>query len=375
MHNFFRPFMTHARTLALRGRWHTAPNPMVGAVLVHEGKVVAEGWHAQYGGAHAERACLEDARQKGVQAADCTLVVTLEPCCHTGKTLPCTDAILEAGIRHVVVGIADPNPVAKGGAKVLQDAGVQVDMGIDEEACRELVQDFFVWQTTSRPYTMLKLASSLDGRIATRTGESKWISCQESRQRVHELRAHVGQAGGAVLVGGNTFHMDDPLLTARGIPVTRQPLAAVLTTRLPTTNTVNLLAQRAQETVIFTTAANAASLRAHELLALGVRVVGLSAWRSPHGEDISQALEWLRQECGCHYVLCEGGGQFGLSMLRGGFVDEMHLFLAPMLLADNQARPVADGLFPLHINEALHFTLQHMDRCGDDCHLTFRPKN
>ena len=232
----FAPFMREAIALAQRGRWRACPNPMVGAVLVRDGEVVARGWHHGAGLPHAEVDCLADAAARKVDPAGCTLVVTLEPCCHHGKTPPCTDAILAAGIRRVVYGLRDPNPVAGGGAALLAAAGLAVTGPVLEAECRDLAADFLVWQTTDRPYVLLKLAATLDGRIATRNGVSQWISCPASRRAVHELRAGVGRAGGAVLVGGGTFRADDPLLTARGeddAPAGPQPLACILTSRLP----------------------------------------------------------------------------------------------------------------------------------------------
>ena len=371
----FLPFMEHARTLALRGRWRTAPNPMVGAVLVRDGQIVAEGWHAAHGSDHAEVACLAAAAANGVNPADCTLVVTLEPCCHQGQTPPCTDAILAAGIRHVVAGLADPNPQAGGGAALLRAAGVNVELGVDENACRELVADFLIWQTTNRPYVILKLAATLDGRIATRTGHSQWISCEASRHKVHELRANVGLAGGTVLVGSNTLHADDPLLTARDVEVVRQPLAAAITSRLPGTDNANLLRHRPAETIFFTTASGAATPRAGALRKNGVRVVPLDAWKSSTGDDLRQALAWLRAETQSLYVLCEGGGRLGLSLLESKLVDEFHLHLSPKVVADNEARPLFDGRSPLTMAEVLNLTLIHAERCDQDCHLMFRPEN
>ncbi len=173
--------------------------------------MLAGGWHRRYGGPHAEPECLADARAKGVDPAGCTLYVTLEPCNHHGKTPPCTRAILEAGVREVVVGTADPNPVAGGGADFLRANGVAVRLGVEEALCRELIADFLVWQRTDRPYVYLKLASTLDGRIATRTGHSRWISGPESRAAVHALRARCQ----AVIVGGGPLRADAPRLPVR----------------------------------------------------------------------------------------------------------------------------------------------------------------
>ncbi len=369
----FAPFMAQAIELAERGRWSTVPNPTVGAVLVRDGIVVARGWHKAYGGPHAEIECLEDAAARGVDTTQCTLVVTLEPCDHHGKTPPCTEAILQAGIRHVVVGLADPNPQASGGAAHLRDSGVCVETGILEERCRDLIADFIIWQTTKRPYVILKLASTLDGRIATRTGHSHWITGEASRCKVHELRAVIGKSGGAVLVGGNTLHADNPLLTARLVETSRQPLAVSITSRMANCDILRLFKERPKECVLFTTASGAATPRAAALRELGVQIFGIAQWKEDSGRDLLQVLEHLRQEEGCPYVLCEGGGQLGMSLLEAGLVDEFHLHLAPKILGDNEARPLFDGRGPLELGEALNLRLIRVEYANPDCHLVFRP--
>ncbi len=229
----YEPAMREAIALALMGRFDVAPNPCVGAVLMRDGSIVASGFHQRFGEAHAEVNAIADATAKGINPARCTLVVTLEPCNHYGKTPPCTDAVLAAGIRRVVVGSPDPTAKASGGMQKLRDSGVEVISGVLRCECDDLIADFLTWQTTDLPYTILKLASTLDGRIATRTGHSRWISCEETRRLVHTVRRHAG----ALLVGGNTFYHDDPQLTCRPEPdeplVERQPLAVVVTSRLP----------------------------------------------------------------------------------------------------------------------------------------------
>lgn len=370
----FDSYMREAIGLAERGRWATAPNPVVGAVLVRDGVIVARGWHKAYGGPHAEVECLADAAAKGVDPAECSLVVTLEPCNHQGKTPPCTEAVLAAGIRHVVVGLPDPNPCAAGGAARLSSAGVHVDMGICEDDCRDLIADFLIWQTTKRPYVLLKLAMTLDGRIATRTGHSQWITGELSRRRVHALRADVGRAGGVILVGGNTLHFDNPLLTARLVEAERQPLAAAISSRVPGLDSLQLLKERPAETLLFTTASGAATPRAAALQERGVRVIGLGQWKAADGQDLLQVLEYLRRETGCPYVLCEGGGRLALSLLEAGLIDEFHAHIAPKVLGDNEARPLFDGRSPLNMDESLGLRPVSMSRCGNDCHLVFRPE-
>lgn len=374
----FAPSMCAALALAERGRFATCPNPTVGAVLVYEGRIVAEGWHTAYGAPHAEVACLHDAVAKGVNPADCTLVVTLEPCHHHGKTPPCTEAIVAAGVRHVVVGLRDPNPEAGGGVEYLLSQGLNVECGVEESLCRDMIADFLVWQTTARPYVILKLAATMDGRIATRTGHSQWVSGEDSRAVTHALRAHMGRTGSAVLIGGGTLRTDNPRLIAR--PTTHmgeaqdipQPLACVLTSRLPTLHTdITLLRERPSQTIFLTTPAAAASPTAYALRERGVRV-----WESipqAHNADVRSSLIRLRAEGACPYVLCEGGAMLARSLLEARVVDEFHLHLAPKVLADNEARPLLDGCSPTRMDQALGLRIVGHSLCGDDIHITLRP--
>jgi diaminohydroxyphosphoribosylaminopyrimidine deaminase/5-amino-6-(5-phosphoribosylamino)uracil reductase len=363
-------FMREARDLALKGRGAAAPNPCVGAVLVRHDQVVARGWHTACGQPHAEVECLADAKRQGVDPADCTLVVTLEPCNHHGKTPPCTEAVLGAGIRRVVVGVVDPNPdVAGGGMARLRQAGVEVVAGVCEQECRDLIADFTVWKTTDRPYVVLKLAATLDGKIATASGHSQWVSCPECREEVHQLRA----MSHAVLVGGNTFRADDPRLTARpgGVAAARQPLAVVVSTRLPQRTDYHLLQERPGETVFWTTEA-----AAHGHAAEALRERGCRVWGLPPGEgglDLGPGLAKLRAEHGCLYVLCEGGGALALSLLRQGRMDELRLYSAPKIVGD----PAAPGLFTGHapetMDQAILLRLAEVGRLGADARLVYRP--
>lgn len=370
-------FMRKSIELARRGRWLTCPNPAVGAVLVRDGQVVAEGWHAACGEAHAEVACLRDAARRGVNPADCTLVVTLEPCNHHGKTPPCTESILAAGIGRVVIGLRDPHPLAAGGADRLREAGVEVIEGVCEQECRDLAADFLVWQQKKRPYLLLKLASTLDGRIATRTGHSQWISCEASRAGVHALRAGIGHAGGAIMVGGGTLRADNPRLTARVEDTTsdiRQPWACVVTSRLPAINgDCRLLHECPERTIFISTPAVAASRLAHELRDIGARVISVPPL-AKGSLDMAAMLTRLHEEIACPYILCEGGGRLALSLLDSGLVDEFHLHLAPRILGDNQAVPLFDGRTPLQLDEALQMRLSDMQRCGEDVQLVLRPQ-
>lgn len=250
-------FMARALELAERGRGGVAPNPRVGAVLVRDGVIVAEGWHKVFGGPHAEVECLREAEAKGVAVAGATMYVTLEPCNHFGKTPPCSRTLLESGVSRVVVGCLDPNPVAGGGAELLRQGGVEVVVGVLEQECRDAIADFVTWKTLGRPFVTLKLAMTLDGHIATRLGDSGWVSGEASRARVHVMRA----CSQAVMVGGGTLYTDDPRLTHRGLAgplaANPQPLAVVVTRRLPAPEApLSLLTDRPGELVLLTDAAN-----------------------------------------------------------------------------------------------------------------------
>lgn len=374
-HEHWASCMRQAIELAEQGRFLTAPNPVVGALLVREGQIVARGAHMVYGQAHAEVQCLQDAKEQGIDPFGCTLVVTLEPCAHTGKTPPCTEAIIQAGISKVVIGLLDPNPKAAGGAERLRAAGIEVITGVEEAACRELVADFLIWQQTDRPFVYLKLASTLDGRVATRTGHSQWISSAASRDRVHQLRRQIGLAGGAVLVGGETLAKDNPLLTARpeGVHVDKQPLAATITSRLSGLSQLQLLQQRAAETLIFCSAAAAASPTAEQLRALGARVHGIVNHNQRGALDLGDMLRHIRSQA-CHYVLCEGGGRLALNLLEAGLVDEFHLHLAPKIMGDAEAVPLFQGREPLYVDESLRLRIVRTEQHGPDCHLVLRPE-
>jgi len=363
--------MARALVLAGQGKGDVAPNPCVGAVLVRDGVIVAEGWHKRFGGPHAEVNCLADAREKGVDPATCTLYVTLEPCNHTGKTPPCAKAVLQAGIKKVVVGCADPNPhVEGGGADFLRSNGVDVVVGVLEEECRDMIADFVVWQFTRRTYNILKMAATLDGRIAARDGKLCRVSCEASRKLVHALRGRVD----AVIVGGGTLKADNPRLTARaeGVLAPKQPLAVVVTSRLPDAGEhLILLRERPAETIFWTSEEAATSRHADALRDTGVRVWGLPSLG--HGLHLEQGFVRLRNEASCLTCLCEGGGRLAFSLLQQGLMDEIQYFLAPKALGDTRGVPVFSGAAGPSMAEALRFRLCAAQRSGADLLLTYRP--
>jgi diaminohydroxyphosphoribosylaminopyrimidine deaminase / 5-amino-6-(5-phosphoribosylamino)uracil reductase len=364
--------MLQAVELAERGRGATAPNPCVGALLATtEGVVVAQGWHRGYGLDHAEVEAIADARSRGVDPASTILFVTLEPCNHYGKTPPCTKAVLEAGIRRVVVGARDVNAgVTGGGVEHLRAAGVIVETGVAEQECLDLVADFTVFQTTARPYLYLKLACTLDGRIATRTGDSRWVSGPQSREEVHRLRGRVQ----AVMVGGRTFRADNPRLTCRLDAKPRSnPLAVVVTSRLPfVESSCHLLRERSSET-IFLVPENAL----HDACTDDLERNGCRIWpvpeRTPGVIDLGQGLARLRGELDCLYVLCEGGGGLATTLAEQGLVDELWIFQAPRVLGDAQAPSLFSGREAAGMEECLRWRRTAVRPSGEDLWVTFRP--
>lgn len=369
--------MRQAMDLARKGRGPSAPNPCVGAVLVQDGKVVAEGWHGKFGQPHAERECLADARLKGVNPADCTMYVTLEPCNHHGKTPPCTEAVLEAGVPRVVIGCLDPTPEASGGAQTLLEGGVEVMTGLLEQECSDLIADFVHWRETERAWCILKMASTLDGKIASRSGTQEAVSSPESFQDVHRMRAFAD----AVMVGGATFLGDDPSLTCRlkdDLADHDQPYAVVVTSALPVaTCDLQLIAKRPGKTVFLTTEEAASSKMAGALRDIGVRVMGLPAapanLHGLDGLDIGKGLELLRSELGCHYVLCEGGGRLATSLMQQGLANEFVLYLAPRILGDDKGKPLFTGRTGATMAETLNLRLSRHEPLGPDLRLTFMP--
>jgi diaminohydroxyphosphoribosylaminopyrimidine deaminase/5-amino-6-(5-phosphoribosylamino)uracil reductase len=327
--------------------------------------------------------CLADARTKGVNPAECTLFVTLEPCNHQGKTPPCTKAVLAAGIKRVVVGCGDPNPdVAGGGVEALRAAGVDVIVGVEEALCRDLIDEFVLWKTSPRTFNVLKMASTLDGKIAARGGRPQAVSGPMSQQDVHRLRSQVQ----AVIVGGNTFYGDNPQLTCRldaaELPPNpqggfKQPLAVIVTGKLPSAySTFALLRQRPEQVIFWTTEYSAKTPLADELRSRGTQIWGLPELHGPQGVGLNfpWAFERLRSELACHRTLCEGGGHLALSLARLGLVDEFVLFLAPRVLGDAQGKSLFSGEAVQSMDQTLNFRLAHAASCGDDLKLTYKPK-
>jgi diaminohydroxyphosphoribosylaminopyrimidine deaminase/5-amino-6-(5-phosphoribosylamino)uracil reductase len=335
-------WMKRALELAERGRGYVEPNPLVGAVVVRDGKAVGEGWHRRFGEAHAEVNALAAA---GEAARGATLYVTLEPCCHHGKTPPCTDAVIRAGVRRVVAAMADPFPeVAGQGIALLRAAGVEVAVGVEKKSARRLIAPYLKLLSTGRPYVHAKWAMTLDGKIATRTGDSRWISNEASRRRVHELRGRMD----GIVVGIGTALADDPLLTARP-PGPRTATRIVLDRngRLPLASQLARTGREAPTLIVARKEAAALTKALHEQ---GCEVFFLPV------ADASQEVDCLLQELGRRRmtnILVEGGAAVLGSFLDAGAIDEVHVFIAPILAGGAEARTAVAGRGADRMAEAL----------------------
>jgi len=358
--------LRHALALAANGSGRVNPNPVVGAVVAVGGRVLGEGWHEELGGAHAEVNAIAACGDADLREA--TLYVTLEPCCHTGRTPPCTDAILAAGIRRVVVASDDPTGKASGrGLGILRDEGVEVVVADGELAhnARLLNQAFRKHARTGRPWVLFKSAMTLDGKVATRDGDSKWISGVESRELAHHWRASVD----AVAIGIGTALADDPQLTARLENVHHQPTRLVFDSlaRLPLGSQLVGAAAEVPLTVIVSRAAPRTEIDALE--AAGVDVIVATGENEP--ARVRSALDQLGAK-GIAAILLEGGPHLGGAFLDAGEIDEVRLFLAPMLLGGRSARDPLEGEGVGRIAEAISALTLDCARVGEDLLVSAR---
>lgn len=353
--------MEEALAMARKGLGMTSPNPAVGAVIVRGGKIVARGYHAYAGADHAEVMAL---RALGFDAQGCDLYTTLEPCDHQGRTGPCTEAILRSGIRRVIVGAADPNPLVRGrGLRRLRRAGVAVTEGVLEPECRRLNEAFNFAIVQGRPFVVLKAALSWDGRIATSSGESRWISSKASRSEAHRLRSELD----AVLVGVGTILADDPRLTAR-IPGGRDPVRIILDSSLRTPLSSEVVrTARTTRTIIATTSGPPAR-RKKALESLGVEVLEVAEDRASR-VDLCALLEALHQR-ELNSILVEGGARVHGAFVDARLVNKVVLFLAPLVIGGERAPSVVGGRGARSLREALALERVDARPLGRDFVLT-----
>ncbi len=381
-------WMSRALQLARRGLYTTDPNPLVGCVIVKDDVLIAEGWHQKAGEAHAEKIALASA---GEEARGATLYVTLEPCCHHGKTPPCSDAVIKAGVSRVVIAMQDPNPLVAGkGIRQLQDAGIEVVCGVLEQQARELNPGFVSRMERGRPWVRCKLAMSVDGRTAMASGESKWITSDASRKDVHRLRAR----SSAVVTGIGTLLADDPSLNVRleaidlpGVsdiaPLTL-PLRVIMDADLRTPPDARIL-QLEGDTLIVTASTDSERCRALEDAGAELLVIDRDAVPAHPAPTAfvrpctsSGHLEWhhlLREltERQINDVLIEAGATIAGSALRAGIIDELVLYMAPHLMGD-----AARGLVHLPgldtMEQRIELQLTDLRQLGDDIRMTYRIK-
>jgi diaminohydroxyphosphoribosylaminopyrimidine deaminase / 5-amino-6-(5-phosphoribosylamino)uracil reductase len=355
-------WLRRALELAEGGRGRVSPNPLVGAVLVRDGEVIGEGFHAELGGLHAERVALEGCRQRGNDPAGASLYVTLEPCAHHGRQPPCTEAIMEAGISRVVYASEDPTDKASGrGPGMLRDGGLEVELagGPEASAARLLNQPFRKRARTGRPHLTYKAAMSLDGRVASPTGDSRWISSTESRELVHRWRAECD----AVAIGIGTALADDPLLTARLEGASKQPTRVVFDSqaRLPLDSA--LVSSLDEASLIVVCAPEAASARRDALERAGAEVI-VAPGRGGRAR-LEAALHELGRR-GIQELLVEGGPTLAGALFDAGEIDEVRLFVAPVLVGSARARAVLEGEGVARIAEGVHPLATSFEQVGED---------
>ena len=358
-----REFMTLALRLAAKGRGHTSPNPMVGAVIVNRGKIVGQGSHRKVGGPHAEVLAVS---QAGSRANGGTLYVTLEPCSHLKKrTPPCVPLVITSGVRRVVVGMVDPNPQVSGrGIAQLKRAGIQVAVGCLEAEAQQLNEAYIHWVQTGRPFTILKAGMTLDGQIATTGGESQWITGDEARSQAHRLRADVD----AVLVGIGTVLRDDPQLTARlgSDPVQlapRQPLQVVVDSRLRIPLRAAVLQRQEDAHTVIATTRLAPLKKIERLQASGIDVLIM-----PNaGGHLNLTALWTRLgQLGVTSLLVEGGSELNAAVLRAGLPQRLMCFVAPLLLGGQDAKGLFGGISPRRLRDAVPLKNLRMEPVGRD---------
>ena len=364
-------FMRRAIELAKKGGGYVHPNPLVGCVIVKDDEIIAEGYHEKYGEFHAERNALTRCK---TETKGASLYVTLEPCCHYGKTPPCTEIIIEKGIKKVFVGILDPNPLVAGkGVKMLQDAGIEVEVGLCEDEIREMNKVFLKYITTKRPYVIMKTAMTLDGKIAAYTGDSKWVTNEESRKMVHELRSELA----GVIVGIGTVLADDPMLTCRLEGKHHQPVRIVVDSnlRIPVDSQLVKTAKEyrtivacrhfdrseAERSEVEKSSLNVNkqkgfldSLRSLEMTGIEL----LECQSNNNHVDINDLMTKLGA-MGVDSLLLEGGGTLNAAFLEAGCVDEVWAFIAPKIIGGEGSKTPISGKGIEKMSEAIN--LQDID--------------
>ncbi len=353
-------YMRYAIALAKKGEGHVNPNPLVGAVIVRDGRVIGEGYHERYGGLHAERAAIESLKEP---AAGAEMYVTLEPCCHYGKQPPCTDAIIDAGIKRVYIGSADPNPVISGkGIRMLEMAGIDVVRDVLREECDELNPIFFHYITSRRPYVIMKYAMTMDGKIAAYTGKSQWITGEQAREHVQHMRNRCM----GIMVGIGTVLADNPKLTCR-LEGGRNPVRIVCDSHLAIPMDSYLI-QSAREYPLYIATVSENEERIHLLEQAGAHVITTPEHKGcVNLQNLMEQLGTLEIDS----VLLEGGGTLNYSALEAGIVNHVQIYIAPKIVGgDGRFTPVK-GLGVEHPDEAYRFSTPRVLHFGQDVLLEY----
>ncbi|MFP4286732.1 MAG: bifunctional diaminohydroxyphosphoribosylaminopyrimidine deaminase/5-amino-6-(5-phosphoribosylamino)uracil reductase RibD [Candidatus Izemoplasmataceae bacterium] len=356
-------YMKEALALAEKGKRSVDLNPMVGSVIVKDGLVIGKGYHERFGCAHAERNAINHAT-KPLEGS--TMYVTLEPCSHHGKTPPCADYIIEHKLKKVIVASLDPNPLVAGrGIKKLQDAGIEVEIGLLDEENRALNKVFYKYMTKKMPYVTLKTAMSLDGKIATHTHDSKWITNPSSRMIVHEMR----EEHKAIMVGINTVLKDDPLLNTRTQNPKFHPIRIIVDSTLKIPLESRIVQSASTYETIILSSINQDETKQKALEKLGVKVLTITS--SNKLIDLKKALKKLA-EIGINSILLEGGGTLNEAMLKSGLVDEVVAFIAPKIIGGKDALTPVEGKGIDKLSDALTLTLMNTKVIEGDLMVTYR---
>lgn len=366
-------YMRRAIKLAKKGSGHVNPNPLVGAVIVRDGEIIGEGYHECYGQLHAERNAIANAKKRGNSLEGSTIYVTLEPCCHYGKTPPCTEAIIEEKIARVVVGSDDPNPLVSGkGFQMLREKGIEVIPHFLKEECDAMNHVFFHYIRTGTPYVAMKYAMTMDGKIACYTGDSKWVTGEESRAHVQTLRNHYK----GIMAGIGTVLADDPMLNCR-IEGGRDPIRIIADSHLRIPMDSQLVRTAGQQPLIVACLPDADEEKAAQLQEKGVevlRIPGVTTADITEEQKEVISLPVLMKELGARKIdgiLLEGGGQLNESALQAGIVQRVYCYIAPKIFGGAQAKTPVEGQGLAKAADAWHFTRIGMQEFGQDILLEY----
>lgn len=356
MHTQDEKYMRHAIELARQGEGHVNPNPMVGAVIVKDGRIIGEGYHQKYGELHAERNALQSCKESP-EGAD--LYVTLEPCCHYGKTPPCTEAIIENRIKRVIVGSIDCNPLVAGkGIRILREAGIEVTEGVLQRECDELNKIFFHFMETGKPYVMMKYAMTMDGKIATHTGASKWITGETARKMVHEDRGRFM----AIMAGVGTVLADNPQLTCR-IEGKKSPIRIICDTHLRTPLDAEVVKTAGEVPTIIAVSEKVSEEKKRPFVERQCEILEL-----PEKEDVVD-LHILMQRLGerkIDSILLEGGGTLNYTALKSGIVNAVQAYIAPKIFGGAEAKTPVEGRGVCLPEEAFKIKNKKITFLGED---------